>query len=248
MITIKTAAEIEAMREPCRITRDVLEVMGKSLREGMTTAQLDKIAFEYIKDCGAEPAFLGYSGYPASSCISLDDMVVHGIPNEHIVLRPGVIVSIDVGAVKNGFVGDAARSFYIGEISPEKKKLIDVTRECFFEAVKDLSDGTPLGDIGWRVQTHAEENGFSVVREMVGHGVGRQMHEDPSVPNFGKKGTGIRLKAGMTIAIEPMINLGERYVKFLPDGWGVATRDGKPSAHYENTVLITKDGAEILTL
>ena len=248
MIIIKTAAEIEAMREPCRITRDVLEVMGKSLREGMTTAQLDKIAFEYIKDCGAEPAFLGYGGYPASSCISLDDMVVHGIPNEHTVLRPGVIVSIDVGAVKNGFVGDAARSFYIGEISSEKKKLIDVTRECFFEAVKDLSDGTPLGDIGWRVQTHAEENGFSVVREMVGHGVGRQMHEDPSVPNFGKKGTGIRLKAGMTIAIEPMINLGERYVKFLPDGWGVATRDGKPSAHYENTVLITKDGAEILTL
>lgn len=248
MITIKTAADIEAMREPCRITRDVLELMGKSLREGMTTAELDKIAFEFIKDSGAEPAFLGYCGYPASSCISLDDMVVHGIPDRKTVIRPGVIVSIDVGAVKNGFVGDAARSFFTGEISAEKKKLIDVTRECFFEAVKDLSAGTPLGDIGYRVQKHAEENGYSVVREMVGHGVGREMHEDPSVPNFGKKGTGIRLKAGMTIAIEPMINMGERFVKFLPDGWGVATKDGKPSAHYENTVLIREDGTEILTL
>ena len=248
MISIKTAEEIEAMREPCAITRDVLDLLGRSLREGMTTAELDRIAFEFIKDCGAEPAFLGYCGYPASACISLDDMVVHGIPNDKQVIKEGVIVSIDVGAVKNGFVGDAARSFYVGDISAEKKKLIDVTRECFFEAIEDLCEGSPLGDIGYRVQKHAEENGFSVVREMVGHGVGRKMHEDPSVPNYGKKGTGIRLKAGMTIAIEPMINMGERYVNFLSDGWGVATRDGKPSAHYENTVLITKEGTEILTL
>ena len=245
MIKIKTAEEIELMREPCRITRDVLDLLGKSVKEGMTTAALDKIAFAFIKDCGAEPAFLGYYGYPASTCISLDDMVVHGIPNEKSVIAPDMIISVDVGAVKNGFVGDAARSFYVGEISPEKKKLIDVTRECFFEAVKDLRDGTPLGDIGYNVQKHAEENGFSVVREMVGHGVGREMHEDPSVPNFGKKGTGIRLKKGMTIAIEPMINMGQRYVKFLSDGWGVATKDGMPSAHYENTVLITADGAEM---
>ncbi len=248
MISIKTAEEIEAMREPCAITRDVLDLLGRSLREGMTTAELDRIAFEFIKDCGAEPAFLGYCGYPASACISLDDMVVHGIPNDKQVIKEGVIVSIDVGAVKNGFVGDAARSFYVGDISAEKKKLIDVTRECFFEAIEDLCEGSPLGDIGYRVQKHAEENGFSVVREMVGHGVGRKMHEDPSVPNYGKKGTGIRLKAGMTLAIEPMINMGERYVNFLSDGWGVATRDGKPSAHYENTVLITKEGTEILTL
>ena len=248
MISIKTAEEIEAMRDPCAITRDVLDLLGRSLREGMTTAELDRIAFEFIKDCGAEPAFLGYCGYPASACISLDDMVVHGIPNDKQVIKEGVIVSIDVGAVKNGFVGDAARSFYVGDISAEKKKLIDVTRECFFEAIEDLCEGSPLGDIGYRVQKHAEENGFSVVREMVGHGVGRKMHEDPSVPNYGKKGTGIRLKAGMTLAIEPMINMGERYVNFLSDGWGVATRDGKPSAHYENTVLITKEGTEILTL
>ncbi|PWM72188.1 MAG: type I methionyl aminopeptidase [Bacillota bacterium] len=248
MITVKTAAEIEAMREPCAITRDVLDVLGRSLREGMTTAALDKIAFEFIKDSGAEPAFLGYCGYPASACISLDDMVVHGIPDEKTYIESGVIVSIDVGAVKNGFVGDAARSFYIGDISAEKKKLIDVTRECFFKAIEDLGDGSPLGDIGYRVQKHAEENGFSVVREMVGHGVGRKMHEDPSVPNYGKRGTGIRLKAGMTLAIEPMINMGERYVNFLSDGWGVATKDGKPSAHYENTVLITETGTEILTL
>ncbi len=248
MIKIKTAEEIELMREPCRITRDVLDLLKKSVKEGMSTLALDKIAFEYIKDCGAEPAFLGYYGYPASTCISLEDMVVHGIPNEKSIIKPDMIVSVDVGAVKNGFVGDAARSFYVGEISAEKKKLIDVTQECFFEAVKDLRDGTPLGDIGYKVQKHAEENGFSVVREMVGHGVGRQMHEDPSVPNFGKKGTGVRLKKGMTIAIEPMINMGERYVKFLADGWGVATKDGKPSAHYENTVAITEDGVEILTL
>ena len=248
MISIKTAEEIEAMREPCAITRDVLDLLGRSLREGMTTAELDRIAFEFIKDCGAEPAFLGYCGYPASACISLDDMVVHGIPNDKQVIKEGVIVSIDVGAVKNGFVGDAARSFYVGDISAEKKKLIDVTRECFFEAIEDLCEGSPLGDLGYRVQKHAEENGFSVVREMVGHGGGRKMHEDPSVPNYGKKGTGIRLKAGMTLAIEPMINMGERYVNFLSDGWGVATRDGKPSAHYENTVLITKEGTEILTL
>ena len=186
MISIKTAEEIEAMREPCAITRDVLDLLGRSLREGMTTAELDRIAFEFIKDCGAEPAFLGYCGYPASACISLDDMVVHGIPNDKQVIKEGVIVSIDVGAVKNGFVGDAARSFYVGDISAEKKKLIDVTRECFFEAIEDLCEGSPLGDIGYRVQKHAEENGFSVVREMVGHGVGRKMHEDPSVPNYGK--------------------------------------------------------------
>ena len=237
MISIKTAEEIEAMREPCAITRDVLDLLGRSLREGMTTAELDRIAFEFIKDCGAEPAFLGYCGYPASACISLDDMVVHGIPNDKQVIKEGVIVSIDVGAVKNGFVGDAARSFYVGDISAEKKKLIDVTRECFFEAIEDLCEGSPLGDIGYRVQKHAEENGFSVVREMVGHGVGRKMHEDPSVPNYGKKGTGIRLKAGMTLAIEPMINMGERYVNFLSDGWGVVSVSPARAVKYTTSLM-----------
>lgn len=248
MISIKSEEDVALMREPCAITRDVLGVLEKSIREGMTTKQLDKIAFEYIKDMGAEPAFLGYCGYPASTCISIDSMVVHGIPSDKIYVKPDTIISIDTGAVKNGFVGDAARSFYTGFISEEKKKLIDVTRECFFKAVENLTDGTPLGDIGYYVQSHAEANGYSVVREMVGHGIGRKMHEDPSVPNFGKKGTGIRLKKGMTIAIEPMINMGKKEVVFLSDGWGVAAKDGKPSAHYENTVLITEDGTEILTL
>lgn len=248
MITIKSEEDISLMREPCRITRDVLGVLEKSIREGMTTKELDKIAFEFIKDCGAEPTFLGYYGYPASTCISIDDMVVHGIPSDKIFIKPDSIISIDVGATKNGFVGDAARSFYAEYLSDEKKRLVDVTRECFFKAVENLSDGTPLGDIGYYVQTHAEANGYSVVREMVGHGVGRKMHEDPSVPNFGKKGTGIRLKKGTTLAIEPMINMGAKEVKFLADGWGVATKDGKPSAHYENTVVITDEGVEILTL
>lgn len=248
MITVKSAKDVSSMREPCLITRDVLDYLGKNVKEGMTTKTLDKLAYEFIKDFGAEPAFLGYNGYPASTCISIDDMVVHGIPNDKTYIKPDSIISIDTGAVKNGFVGDAARSFYVESISPEKKKLIDVTKECFFKAVEHLTDGTPLGDIGYYVQTHAESNGFSVVREMVGHGIGRKMHEDPSVPNYGKKGTGIRLKKGMTIAIEPMINLGKKEVKFLSDGWGVATKDGKPSAHYENTVLITDNGVEILTL
>lgn len=248
MITIKSEKDISLMREPCRLTKEVLELLGKSVKEGITTKQLDKIAYEFIKDNGAVPAFLGYHGYPATTCISLDDMVVHGIPSDKQFITPDMIISIDVGVVKNGFVGDAARSFYAEYISDEKKRLIEVTRECFFKAVENISAGSPLYDIGYHVQQHAEANGYSVVREMVGHGIGRQMHEDPSVPNYGKKGTGIRLKAGMTLAIEPMINMGAKEVKFLSDGWGVATRDGKPSAHYENTVLITDNGTEILTL
>lgn len=248
MITIKTPSEIALMRESGKLTRDVLELAGKSIRPGMTTKELDKIAHDFIRDNGAYPSFLGYGGYPASTCISINDMVVHGIPSDDIIIREGDIVSVDVGTILNGWQGDAARTFAVGEISEEKKKLVKVTEECFFKAVENLKSGTPLGDIGYNVQTHAEANGFSVVRALVGHGIGKEMHEDPSVPNYGKKGTGIRLKAGMVIAIEPMINAGVYQVDFLSDGWGVKTRDRKPSAHYENTVAILEDGVQILTL
>ncbi len=248
MITIKTPAEIEKMREAGRLTKNVLDLIERSIREGMTTKDLDKIAYDYIKSCGATPSFLGYSGYPASICTSIDEMVVHGIPSKDVVIKSGQIVSVDVGVIYNGWQGDAARTFMVGEVSEEKKKLVEVTKQCFFNAVEHLRDGTPLGDIGYYVQSHAEANGFSVVRALVGHGIGREMHEDPSVPNYGKKGTGIRLKSGMTIAIEPMINAGVYQVDFMPDGWGVKTKDRRPSAHYENTVAITDNGVEILTL
>ena len=248
MITIKTPSEIALMRESGKLTRDVLELAGRSIRPGMTTKELDKIAHDFIRDNGAYPSFLGYGGYPASTCISINDMVVHGIPSDDIIIREGDIVSVDVGTILNGWQGDAARTFAVGEISEEKKKLVKVTEECFFKAVENLKSGTPLGDIGYNVQTHAEANGFSVVRALVGHGIGREMHEDPSVPNYGKKGTGIRLKAGMVIAIEPMINAGVYQVDFMSDGWGVKTRDRRPSAHYENTVAILENGVELLTL
>ncbi len=248
MIKIKTDAEIALMRESGRITKNLLELIGREIKEGMTTKDLDRIAYDYIKSCGATPSFLGYGGYPASICASVDEMVVHGIPSDDVVIKSGQIVSIDTGAILNGWQSDAARTFMVGDVSEEKRRLVKVTEECFFKAIERLRDGTPLGDIGYAVQTHAEANGYSVVRALVGHGIGREMHEDPSVPNFGKKGTGIRLKKGMTIAIEPMINAGTYQVDFLSDGWGVATKDKKPSAHYENTVAITDDGVEILTL
>jgi len=248
MITIKTDAEIALMRESGRLTKNVLDLIGREIRVGMTTKDLDRIAYDYIKSCGAEPSFLGYSGYPASICTSIDEMVVHGIPSDDTVIKDGQIVSVDVGVVYNGWQGDAARTFMVGNVSPEKKKLVKVTEECFFKAIENLHDGTPLGDIGYKVQTHAEANGFSVVRALVGHGIGREMHEDPSVPNYGRKGTGIRLKKGMAIAIEPMINAGVYQVDFQSDGWGVVTRDRRPSAHYENTIIITDNGVEILTL
>lgn len=248
MITIKTDSELNQMRESGRITKNVLDLIEKSIKVGMTTKQLDKIAYDYIKSCGATPSFLGYGGYPASICASIDEMVVHGIPNDNDVIKDGQIISIDVGVIYNGWQGDAARTFMVGNVSEEKRKLVKTTEECFFKAIENLRDGTPLGDIGYHVQTHAESNGYSVVRALVGHGIGREMHEDPSVPNYGKKGTGIRLRKGMTIAIEPMINMGTYQVDFLPDGWSVKTRDRLPSAHYENTIAITEDGVEILTL
>lgn len=248
MITIKSEEQIECMHESGRLTGDLLKYLEKEIKAGMTTKALDKLAYEYITSFGATPSFLGYAGYPASTCISIDETVVHGIPSDDIIIKEGQIVSVDVGVIYNGWQGDAARSFLIGECSEEKVKLVNVTRECFFKAIENLCDGTPLGDIGYKVQTHAEANGFSVVRALTGHGIGREMHEDPAVPNYGRKGTGIRLKKGMTIAIEPMINAGTFKVDFMKDGWTVKTQDRRPSAHYENTVAITESGAEILTL
>lgn len=245
MIYIKTDKDIELMREPCKIVRDVLLLAEDRIKAGMTTKELDKILHDYIISCKAKPSFLGLYGFPATTCISIDEQVVHGFPSDRVI-KEGEIVSVDIGAYKNGFHGDAARSLYVGKISPEKKKLIDVTRECFFKGIEGICIGSPLGDIGAQVQEHAEKNGFSVVRDMVGHGVGHELHEDPNVPNYGRRGTGIRLKRNMVIAIEPMINMGGYQIDL--DGWKCVTSDGLPSAHYENTIAITDNGVEILTL
>lgn len=247
MIKIKNDKEIEYMRESCRIVKETLEFVGKNIRAGMTTKEVDGLVYKYITSCGAYPSELGYEGYPASSCVSVNEVVVHGIPNDRIILD-GDIVSVDITAEKNGFHGDAARTFLIGNVSEEKRKLVEVTKECFFKAINGLRAGSPLFDIGYAVQTYAESHGYGVVRALTGHGIGRDMHEDPSVPNYGRKGTGMRLRAGMTICIEPMINMGTYKVYQGRDGWTVTTADGKPSAHYENTVLITDNGVEILTL
>jgi methionyl aminopeptidase len=248
MITIKSAQDIALMREPCRIVKETLEFVGKNIHAGMTTKEVDQLVYQYITSCGAVPSELGYCGYPASSCVSVNEVVVHGIPSDRIICD-GDIVSVDITAAKNGFQGDAARTYLIGNVSEEKRQLVKVTEECFFKAIEDLKAGTPLFDIGYKVQTYAESFGYGVVRALTGHGIGREMHEDPSVPNVGRKGTGMRLKAGMTICIEPMINMGSFKVNMNhSDGWTVTTIDGKPSAHYENTVLITEDGVEILTL
>ena len=248
MITIKNDKEIEYMRESCRIAKETLEFVGRHIRAGMTTKEVDELVYKYITSCGAYPSELGYEGYPASSCVSVNEVVVHGIPSDRVILD-GDIVSVDIVAEKNGYHGDAARTYLIGNVSEDKKQLVKVTEECFLKAIEDLREGSRIGDIGAAVQTHAESHGYGVVRALTGHGIGRSMHEDPSVPNYGKRGTGVRLRAGMTICIEPMINAGT-YRVFMDesDGWTVVTADGKPAAHYENTVLITKDGVEILTL
>ncbi len=247
MIVPKSEEEIELMREPCRIVRDCLSFVGERIRAGMTTKEVDDLVYHFIKGSGAEPSCLGYYGYPASACVSVNEVVVHGIPDERVLME-GDIVSVDLCAYKNGFHGDGARTFRIGEVSPEKEKLVKVTEECFFEGIRDLKAGTPLYDIGYRVQKYAEANGFSVIRAYTGHGIGREMHEDPSVPNFGRKGTGVRLEAGTVICVEPMIAAGGWRVKVLDDGWTAVTLDRKPAAHYENTLVVREDGVEILTL
>ena len=248
MIKIKSQEEIELMREAGRITRDTLKVVENSIKVGISTKELDKIAYDYIKSQGATPSFKNYNGFPASICASINDTIVHGIPSNDMILREGDIISIDVGAKFQGYHGDAARTFPVGKIDPKVKRLIKITEQSFFEGIKGLKSGAFVGDISNRVQSFVEKNGYSVVRELVGHGIGKQLHEDPMVPNFGRTGSGPRLSANCTIAIEPMVNMGDRNVIFLSDGWTCKTRDGLPSAHYENTVLITDNGVEILTL
>ena len=248
MITIKSAKQIEKMRKACAITKEALDVIEKNILPGVSTKQLDKIAHDFIITKGGKPNFLNYNGFPGSICASVNDEVVHGIPDKHTVLKEGDIISIDMGTVLDGWHSDAARTFPVGKISDEAQKLIDVTRECFFEGVKHIKHGAKLGDVSAAIQQHAEAHGYGVVRDLVGHGVGQALHEDPSVPNFGKAGHGVRLAAGMTLAIEPMINEGTYKVELLDNDWTVVTADGKLSAHYENTVLVTRDGYEILTL
>ena len=235
------------MREPCAIVRDCLKFVGDRIRAGMTTKDVDTLVYDFIKASGAEPSCLGYCGYPASACVSVNEVVVHGIPDER-VLDEGDIVSVDIVAYKNGFHGDCCRTFCIGEVSEEKRKLVRVTEECFWKGIEGLKAGTPLYNIGYQVQRHAEENGFSVIRAYTGHGIGREMHEDPNVPNFGRKGTGVRLEAGTVICVEPMIALGTWKVKVLSDEWTAITLDKKSAAHYENTLVVREDGVEILTL
>ncbi len=248
MIKIKSQEEIELMREAGRITRDTLKVVKDSIRVGISTKELDKIAFDYIKSQGATPSFKNYCGFPGSICASVNDTIVHGIPSNNIVLKEGDIISIDCGAKYKGYHGDAARTFPVGKIDAKVKRLIKITEQSFFEGIKDLKSGAFVGDISHRIQTFVEKNGYSIVRELVGHGVGKQLHEDPMVPNYGKAGSGPRLNANSVIAIEPMVNMGDKNVVFMSDGWTCKTRDGLPSAHYENTVLITENGVEILTL
>ena len=246
-IVLKTTRELAIMREACRISAGALEIAGKAIEPGITTAEIDKIAYDYIKKNGGEPNFLNLYGFPATACISINDEVIHGIPSKSRIIKAGDIVSIDVGATLNGYVGDNAATFAAGDISPEAQRLCDVTRESLYEGIKAAVAGGRIGDIGSTIQRYCEERGFSVVREFTGHGVGKQMHEDPSVPNFGTPGRGVRLLPGMTIAIEPMINEGKASVKTLSDGWTVKTTDGKLSAHFEHTIAITPDGPVIMT-
>ena len=247
MIAIKNERELNVMRKACKITAAARALAGEMVRPGVSTQQIDKAVHDFIVAQGAKPSFLGYHGYPASVCISVNDAVIHGIPGGY-VLREGDIVSIDVGAYYEGFHGDCAATFPCGAISTQAQKLIEVTKQSFYEGIRFATRGHRVSDISHAIQTYVESNGFSVVRSFVGHGVGAQLHEEPEVPNFGQPGRGPRLLPGMTLAIEPMVNIGTYDVKVLKDGWTTVTADGKLSAHYENTVLITDGEPEILTV
>ena len=248
MISVKSKKEIELMEIAGRITGEVLQLLGEHVKPGITTLELDKLAEDYIRKNGAVPSFKNYAGFPGSICASVNHQVIHGIPSKKVVLNEGDIISIDVGAKYKGYNGDAARTFAVGNISSEAKRLIDITKQSFFEGVKFCHEGARVSDISHAVQLCAENAGFGVVRDYVGHGVGAELHESPEIPNFGNPGRGARLIAGMTLAIEPMINMGDYRVKVLPDGWTVENLDGCLSAHYENTVLITKGEPKLLTL
>ncbi len=247
MIKLKNKDQLQVMKIAGRITGEALYLAGQAVKEGVSTLALDKIVRSHIEKSGARPSFLGYGGFPASACISVNEQVIHGIPSDKVILKEGDIVKIDVGAYYKGFHGDAARTFAVGKISEEAEELIRVTRECFYKGAEQAIEGNRIGDISFAVQSMAEANGFSVVRRYVGHGVGHDLHEEPEVPNYGIAGRGARLYNGMVLAIEPMINIGVYGVKELADKWTVVTLDGKLSAHYENTVAITENGPMLLT-
>ncbi|NLU28355.1 MAG: type I methionyl aminopeptidase [Bacteroidales bacterium] len=245
-IILKTDEEIELMRQSNRLVGMTLGELSKHIKPGVTTLQLDKIAEEFIRDHGAIPTFLGYGGFPNSICASVNEKVVHGIPNNH-PLQEGDIISIDCGTNKQGYCGDSAYTFSVGEVREEIKQLLNVTKEALYKGIEQACHDKRVGDIGFTIQTYCESHGYSVVRELVGHGIGRDMHEAPEVPNYGRRGTGPLLKNGMCIAIEPMINMGSKNVVFENDGWTVRTKDRKPSAHFEHTVAIRNGKADILS-
>lgn len=247
MIVLKSKRELELMREACQISAEALMVAGEAVKPGVSTKEIDRIAYNLIKKRGATPNFLGLYDFPATACISINNEVIHGIPKADRIIQEGDIVSIDLGAEKNGYNGDNAATFVAGTCSPEAKRLIDTTRESLYKGIEQAVYGNRIGDIGHAIQSYCEQRGYGVVRDFVGHGVGRKLHEDPSVPNFGHEGRGIRLLPGMTLAIEPMINQGTYRVKQLSDGWTIVTADGKLAAHFEHTVAITPDGPVIMT-
>lgn len=246
MIYLKTDEEIELLRESNLLVGQTLGELAKWVAPGVTTLQLDRIAEEFIRDHQALPGFLGYAGYPNTLCVSVNEQIVHGIPSDY-VLKEGDIVSIDCGVVKNGFNGDSAYTFEVGEVPYEVKRLLKTTKESLYIGIEQAVEGKRVGDISNAIQTYCEHRGYSVVRELCGHGVGKKLHEEPEVPNYGRRGCGPLLKNGMVIAIEPMINMGTYKIRTMPDGWGVKTADGKPACHWEHTVAITADGLEILT-
>ena len=246
-IILKTAEQIRLMKEAGRITGEAILKARDVIRPGVSTWEVDRVIHDYIVKCGAKPSFLGYAGFPGSACVSVNSEVIHGIPSRKRILEEGDLVKVDVGALYRGYHGDSAKTFAVGRVTPEAERLIERTRECFYRGVAKAVAGNRIGDVGHAVQTCAEEAGFSVVREYVGHGVGSQLHEEPNVPNYGTEGRGCRLYAGMTIAIEPMVNAGGAGVRVLPDGWTVVTSDGRLSAHYEHTVALTDDGPVLLT-
>lgn len=247
MIQLKNPQQIKEMMEAGRITGEALLVARESIREGISTYELDKIIRNHIEKSGAKPSFLGYHGFPGSACISINDEVIHGIPSKKRILREGDIVKIDVGAFYKGYHGDAARTIPVGRVSEEAEKLIRVTRESFFAGIEKLQVGNRLGDVGHAINAHVVANGFSTVKKYIGHGIGHDLHETPDVPNYGTEGRGTRLCAGMTLAIEPMVNVGGESVRELPDGWTVKTADGTLAAHYENTVALTSNGVIVMT-
>ena len=247
-VTIKSAREIELMREAGRILAKVHEELGKAIQPGMSTLDIDRLGEKLIRGFGCVPSFKNYNGDPASICVSVNNEVVHGIPNKHHIIQEGDIVSLDAGVIYKGYHSDAARTHAVGQISPEAQKLIDVTRQSFFEGIKFAKAGNHLNDLSSAIQAYAESFGYGVVRDLVGHGIGSHLHEDPEVPNFSRNRKGIKLVSGMTLAVEPMINIGTPNVEWLDDDWTVVTKDGSLSAHYENTILITDGEPEILSL